>query len=155
MPPWKGIPDISEALVIGAEQDDGSYWMPLIATPADGRGLDDALVERIKASIRDLASPRHVPDQVIAVSGIPHTRTGKKLEVPVKRLLQGVPLDKVVNPGSVDRPALLLEYAAIAAARSGGPGFPRKEIGKAKASSMDGLGLDHRPNLPAVSLSVT
>jgi acetoacetyl-CoA synthetase len=113
----EGIPAIADALVIGAEQDDGSYWMPLFVTLADGRELDEALIGQINASIREFASPRHVPDQVIAVSGIPHTRTGKKLEVPVKRLLQGVPLARVVNPSVMDNPELLAEYAAIAADR--------------------------------------
>lgn len=113
----EGNPAIADALVIGAEQDDGSYWMPLFVTLADGRELDEALIDQINASIRELASPRHVPDQVIAVSGIPRTRTGKKLEVPVKRLLQGVPLATVVNPSIVDNPELLAEYAAIAADR--------------------------------------
>ncbi|SBW17800.1 acetoacetyl-CoA synthetase [Candidatus Protofrankia californiensis] len=109
------IPEVAEALVIGAEQGDGTYWMPLFVVLSDGQELDDTLIDLIRTRIRDLVSPRHVPDEVIAVPGIPHTQTGKKLEVPVKRLLQGAPLAKVVNLDTVDNPELLIEYAAIAA----------------------------------------
>jgi acetoacetyl-CoA synthetase len=113
------IPEVTEALVIGAEQTDGTYWMPLFVVLADGHDLDDAMVQRIKAAIRSKASPRHVPDEVIAVPGIPHTRTGKKLEVPVKRILQGVPLERVANPDAVDDAALLTPFVDLAARRSG------------------------------------
>ena len=56
---------------------------------ADGAELDDELRRRIRTAIRDGASPKHVPNDVIAVAAIPHTRTGKKLELPLKRLMQG------------------------------------------------------------------
>jgi acetoacetyl-CoA synthetase len=60
-----------------------------------------------------------VPDEIRQVPGLPHTRTGKKLEVPIKRLLSGAPLDRVVNLGSVDEPALLDYFVALAAERRG------------------------------------
>jgi acetoacetyl-CoA synthetase len=114
------VPEVVEALVIGAEQPDGGYWMPLFVVLAEGTTLDDPLVERIRAAIRENASPRHVPDEVFAVPGIPHTRTGKKLEVPVKRILQGTPVERVANPDAVDDPRLLAPYADLARARAGG-----------------------------------
>jgi acetoacetyl-CoA synthetase len=101
------LPEITEALVIGAEEPDGGYWMPMFIVLAAGAELDDALRDRIREAIRTGASPRHVPDEILAVAGIPHTRTGKKLEVPVKRLLQGAPADQVVDPAAVDIPDLL------------------------------------------------
>jgi acetoacetyl-CoA synthetase len=118
------IPEVTEALVIGAEQADGTYWMPLFVVLDDGLALDDALVERIRRAIREKASPRHVPDEVIAVPGIPHTRTGKKLEVPVKRILQGAPPETVANPDAVDDATLLRPFVDLAAERSApaGPG---------------------------------
>jgi len=64
--------------------------------------------------VRDTVSPRHVPDAVIAVPGIPHTRTGKKLEIPVKRLLQGHDPARVVDREAVDVPALLDEIVVRA-----------------------------------------
>jgi len=96
------IPEIRESLVIGAELGDGGYWLALFVVLADGRELTDELVEQIKAAIRAGASPRHVPDDIISVPAIPHTRTGKKLEVPVKRLIQGHPLGQVASRDAVD-----------------------------------------------------
>lgn len=120
------LPEIRESLVIGIEQPDGGYWMPLFVHLADGAELDDALRARVKAVIRDQVSPRHVPDEIIAVPGVPHTLTGKRIEVPVKRVLQGTPLDRAVNPGSVDDlgplrffEELARERAARAAAEAG------------------------------------
>ncbi|MGK4584554.1 acetoacetate--CoA ligase [Kitasatospora sp. HPMI-4] len=96
------LPEIAESLVIGLEEPEGGYWMPLFVVLAPGAELDDDLRARIRTSLREQLSPRHVPDEVIAVQGIPHTLTGKRIEVPVKRLLSGTPLDQAVNPGSVD-----------------------------------------------------
>ncbi|MFC9329888.1 acetoacetate--CoA ligase [Kitasatospora sp. NPDC057015] len=96
------LPEIAESLVIGLEEADGGYWMPLFVVLAPGAALDDDLRGRIRTSLREQLSPRHVPDEVIAVDGLPHTLTGKRIEVPVKRLLSGTPLERAVNPGSVD-----------------------------------------------------
>jgi acetoacetyl-CoA synthetase len=104
------LPEIAEALVIGAEQPDGGYWMPLFVVLADGVQLDDALVDKVKQTIRSEVSPRHVPDEIIVAPGIPHTRTGKKLEVPIKKLFQGADPERVVERSAVDAPALLDWY---------------------------------------------
>ncbi len=96
------LPEIAESLVIGLEEPEGGYWMPLFVVLAPGAELDQDLIGRIRTSLRTELSPRHVPDEVIAVRGLPHTLTGKRIEVPVKRLLSGTPLDQAVNPGSVD-----------------------------------------------------
>lgn len=108
----EGLPEIAEALVLGVEQADGGYWMPLFVVLADGAELDDALRGRIAAAVRDQVSPRHVPDEIIAAPGVPHTRTGKKLEIPVKRLMQGADADRVVDRSAVDAPDLIDWYAA-------------------------------------------
>ncbi len=112
------LPEIREALVIGAEQPDGSYWMPLFVVLESGRILDDPLRERINDAIRSGASPRHVPDEIIAVGGIPHTLTGKKLEVPVKRLLQGTPVASALSLGAIDDPSLISYFVDLGRARS-------------------------------------
>ncbi|MEU2396280.1 acetoacetate--CoA ligase [Streptomyces sp. NPDC007369] len=112
------LPEIKESLVIGLEEPNGGYWMPLFVHLAPGATLDDDLRGRIKATIREELSPRHVPDEVIEVPGIPHTLTGKRIEVPVKRLLQGTPLEKAVNPGSVDNLDLLHFYEELARTRT-------------------------------------
>ncbi|ATL70829.1 acetoacetate--CoA ligase [Nocardia terpenica] len=109
----EALPEIAEALVIGSEQPDGGYWMPLFVVLADGADLTDDLVNRIKLAIRTEVSPRHVPDEIIAAPGVPHTRTGKKLEVPIKRLFQGADPSRVVERSAVDNPALLDWYSAV------------------------------------------
>ncbi|MFF3493910.1 acetoacetate--CoA ligase [Streptomyces sp. NPDC002795] len=112
------LPEIRESLVIGLEQPDGGYWMPLFVHLAPGAVLDDALRSRIKQIIREQLSPRHVPDEIIEAPGVPHTLTGKRIEVPVKRLLSGTPLEKAVNPGSIDNLDLLKFYEEIARKRA-------------------------------------
>jgi acetoacetyl-CoA synthetase len=101
------LPEIADCLVIGAEMPGGGYWMPLFVTLAEDTVLDKPLRDRICQVIRSRCSARHVPDEVIEAPAIPHTLTGKRLEVPVKRLLQGFAMDKAVNPGVVDRPDVL------------------------------------------------
>ncbi|MYW16697.1 acetoacetate--CoA ligase [Streptomyces sp. SID2955] len=111
------LPEIRESLVIGVEQPDGGYWMPLFVHLAPGAALDEELLDRVKRTIREQLSPRHVPDEIIEVPGIPHTLTGKRIEVPVKRLLQGTPLEKAVNPGSIDDLGLLHFFQELARER--------------------------------------
>jgi acetoacetyl-CoA synthetase len=113
------IPEITEAMVIGIDEADGGYWMPLFVTLRADAHLDDGLRSRIKTAIREHASPRHVPDEVFAAPGIPHTRTGKKLEVPVKRLLQGTSA-AAFDAGSVDDPELIDWYVEIGKRHRGG-----------------------------------
>jgi acetoacetyl-CoA synthetase len=113
------LPEVAEAMVLGIDEPDGGYWMPLFVALAPGCALDDALQVRIKTAIREHASPRHVPDEILAAPGIPHTRTGKKLEVPVKKLLQGRG-SGTFDPGSVDDPALIDWYVAVGRARRPG-----------------------------------
>lgn len=105
------VEEISEAMVLGIERPGGGYWMPLFVVLREGVELDDALAARIKAAVRDHASPRHVPDDVIAAPGVPHTRTGKKLEVPVKKLLMGSDPATTVDTTAVDAPELIAWYA--------------------------------------------
>lgn len=114
----ENFPEIREALVVGVELDNGGYWMPLFLVLEPTTELDDDLRIRVNTAIRDGASPRHVPDDIIAVAAIPHTRTGKKLEVPVKRLLQGVPLDKVAARDTIDDPDALADFTRFAPAHT-------------------------------------
>lgn len=112
------LPEVLDSLVIGLERDDGSYWMPLFVALRPGVDLDAALIGRINAAIKLALSPRHVPDEIIAVPAIPRTLTGKKMEVPVKRLLQGHALDHVAAPGTTADPGALEIFAAIARGRA-------------------------------------
>jgi acetoacetyl-CoA synthetase len=112
------IPQLTESLVIGAELGDGGYWLALFVVLADGAELTEELKQSIKTNIAAHASPRHVPDDIIAVTAIPHTRTGKKLEVPVKRIIQGQRPEAVVARDAVDDYDALTQFAAYAKNRA-------------------------------------
>lgn len=93
------IPEIRDSLIINLERPDGPDWMPLfVFLPAPGAVLDDALKNRIRTALRAAYSPRHVPDAILEVPDIPYTISGKKMETPVKKVLQRKPLDKAFNP---------------------------------------------------------
>jgi acetoacetyl-CoA synthetase len=72
------------------------------------------LTQRLSQALREQLSPRHVPDRIVAVPAIPRTLTGKKLEVPVKQLLLGEPVDRVASPGATLDPAALEHFEALA-----------------------------------------
>jgi acetoacetyl-CoA synthetase len=101
-------PEIADALVVDIPRDDGEGWMPLFVVLAEGAELDDDLVARVKKGIRERCSPRHVPNEIYAVAEVPHTLSGKVLEIPVKRILMGEPperaasRDSLANPESLD-----------------------------------------------------
>ncbi|WP_128645842.1 acetoacetate--CoA ligase [Rhodococcus sp. BS-15] len=109
----ESLDEITEALVLGIELPDGGYWMPLFVVVPDG--LTDELRERIESAIRTQASPRHVPDDIIAAPAVPHTRTGKKLEVPLKRIFQGADTAGTLDASAVDDPQALQWFVDRAA----------------------------------------
>ncbi|ALJ21372.1 acetoacetate--CoA ligase [Microbacterium sp. No. 7] len=112
----EALPEIAEAMVIGAEIGDEGYYMPLFLRVVPG--TDEAVAQAAVAkAIRANLSARYLPDEMIVMRAIPHTKTGKKLEVPVKRLIQGVPLAEVADLGAIDDSALLQEYADFAVAK--------------------------------------
>lgn len=112
-------PEIADSLVVGAELPDGEYYMPLFVVPAPGHEVDDAVRQRLVDAIRSELSPRHVPDDIVTVEGLPRTLTGKKLEVPVKLVLQGRPAESAVAMGAIDRPELFAWFEDFAAQREG------------------------------------
>ncbi len=106
----EAIDEVTEGFVLGIDGPDGAYWMPLFVTLAEGHDLDDELIGTIRSQIRTKLSPRHVPDDIIAAPGIPHTRTGKKLEVPVTAIMAGHS-EVSLDPRSIDNPDLIDWYA--------------------------------------------
>ena len=101
----EGLPEIADSLVVEVDEDDGKLVLFVVLRP--GASLDDELRRRIAAALRRELSPRHVPDRILAVAEVPKTLNGKKLEVPVKRLLAGQPLASAVSEGAVANPASL------------------------------------------------
>jgi len=103
------VEEVADSLVVDIPKPGGNSFMPLFVVLEAGVELDDELKNRIKKSIRENASPRHVPNEILAVPEIPRTLNGKKLEVPVKKILAGESIeeaasrDSLSNPGSLDR----------------------------------------------------
>ena len=100
----EGLPEVLDSLVVGVELPGGKYYMPLFVVLRDGVVLDEALKTKIKQNLRANVSPHHVPDDVIAISDVPRTLSGKKMEVPVKKLLLGVPIEKAGSTDAMSNP---------------------------------------------------
>jgi len=110
----EGLPEVLDALVVDLEVLGRPSYMPLFVVLREGIALDDALIARIKHAIRTQLSARQVPDDVIAIAEVPRTLNGKKMEVPVKKLLLGAPVEKAVNLGSVANPQALQFFVEFA-----------------------------------------
>ena len=100
--------------MVGIDLPDDGYWLGLFVVPAPGHALDDALKQKIVTTLRTRLTPRHVPDEILQAPAVPHTLSGKRLEVPIKKLLTGKPLEKAANIASVDDPDALRWYARFA-----------------------------------------
>jgi acetoacetyl-CoA synthetase len=108
------LPQIDDALIVNLDLPHGEFFMPLFVKLKEGVALDEGLAEAIRETLRHEYSPRHVPDKILQVSAIPYTLTGKKMEVPVRRILMGAAVaeaadrDAMANPQSLD---FFVEYA--------------------------------------------
>jgi len=110
------LPGIEDALIVNLDLPGGKFFMPLFVKLTKDAALDDALVARIGECLRMACTPRHVPDKVYRVDAIPMTLTGKKMEVPVRKILLGVPEARAVNRSAMADPAALdwfVRYAAM------------------------------------------
>ncbi|MGZ0190991.1 MAG: acetoacetate--CoA ligase [Acidimicrobiales bacterium] len=113
------MPEIADSAVVHLEDKDGGPGeLILLVATAGGHELDDDLANRIKRALRSELSPRHVPDEIAALSAVPRTLSGKKLEVPIKRMLLGMPADKAASRDSLANPEALDHVAAWVAART-------------------------------------
>jgi len=113
----EALPEVRDSLVVDLEYLGRPSFMPLFVVLQAGATLDDALRERIRAQIRTKASARHVPDDVVQVDEIPRTLSGKKMEVPVRKLLLGAPADKVASPDAMQNPDSLRFFVRYADGR--------------------------------------
>jgi hypothetical protein len=110
------LPEIADSLVIDTGQLGREGRLILYVEPADGQHLTETLTARIRSLLRAELSPRHVPDEVIEVPGIPRTLSGKKLEVPVRKILLGTPVADAADPDALANPEVLSFFAAAPAA---------------------------------------
>jgi len=101
------IPEVLDSLIIGLERPGGNYYMPLFVVIRPGCVLDDALKQRIRTALRTNLTPHHVPDEIVAIAEVPRTLSGKKLEVPIKKVFLGTPLEKAASVGALGNPQAL------------------------------------------------
>jgi len=120
----EALPEVLDSLVVDLEYLGRESFMPLFVTLRPGLVLDEALAERIRAAIRQALSPRFVPDDIVAAPDIPRTLSGKKQELPIKKLLLGQDLSKVVNRDAMANPDCLAWYGAYARSRHPHAGAP-------------------------------
>ncbi len=98
---------VEDALIVNLDLPHNQFFMPLFVKLSAGAHLDADLEKRINTLLRKEYTPRHVPDRIIEVSCIPATLTGKKMEVPVRKILMGLPVEKAVNRNTMGNPQAL------------------------------------------------
>jgi acetoacetyl-CoA synthetase len=108
------LDEVDDALVVNLDLPGGRFFMPLFVKLAGSLELDAALEEKIRSRLRREYSPRHVPDKIYQVAAIPVTLTGKKMEVPVRKILLGVPLEKAANRNAMAEPQSLDYFVGYA-----------------------------------------
>jgi acetoacetyl-CoA synthetase len=108
---------VLDSLVVDLEYLGRESWMPLFVVLREGLVLDAVLVQRINGAIRAALSARHVPNEVLQVAAIPRTLSGKKMELPVKKLLLGAPPEQVLNRDAMANAASIDWFVAFASAR--------------------------------------
>jgi acetoacetyl-CoA synthetase len=113
----EALPEILDCLVVDLEYLGKPSYMPLFVVLQPGVTLDEPLRERINGRIRTALTARHVPNDIFVIESVPRTLSGKKLELPIKKLLLGQPLEKVVNPDSMANPQSLQWFTDFAARR--------------------------------------
>jgi acetoacetyl-CoA synthetase len=110
----ESLPEILDSLVIDLELLDRESYMPLFVVLAEGVELDKALKQKIKQKIRQDISPRHIPNDIFAIEQVPYTLSGKKMEVPIRKILLGQPVEKAANPGAMRNPEALRFFVDLA-----------------------------------------
>ncbi len=106
----EAMPEVADSLVIDTGRLGQEGRLILYVVPAAGHELDDGFASRIRSQIRSALSPRHVPDEIHEVPGIPRTLSGKKLEVPVRKILLGTPVADAADPDALANPEVLVSF---------------------------------------------
>ncbi len=101
------IDAVRDSLIVCCELAGGGYFMPLFVQLQPGHRLDEALLTRIQTALRTDCSPRHIPDRIVQVDAVPYTLTGKKMEIPVRKILMGAAAEKVASRDAMMNPAAL------------------------------------------------
>ncbi|NNU44702.1 acetoacetate--CoA ligase [Ramlibacter sp. B156] len=114
----EALPEVLDSLVVDLEYLGRESYMPLFVVLRPGQALDAAMKAKIAGAIRTALSPRFVPDEILQVAEVPRTLSGKKQELPIKKLLLGQPIEKVVNRDAMANPQCLEWYVRFAKERA-------------------------------------
>ena len=106
----EALPAIADTMIVDVEREGGDSQLIMFVVPAAGHAVDAAMEAAVAGAIRTSLSPRFVPDRLIAAPGIPRTLSGKKQELPIKRLFAGWPVAKVINADATATPDVLPWY---------------------------------------------
>ena len=121
------LPEVADSLVVHLEDPEGGPGeLLLFVVPAAGVVWDVGAEQALRRTLRERLSPRHVPDAVHAVTGVPRTLSGKKLEVPAKKILQGTPVERAAAAGALANPESLAEFVRVAHRRAAPPDQPSR-----------------------------
>ena len=110
----EALPEVMDSMVVDLEYLGKESYMPLFVVLRSGTTLDDALKAKLNNAIKVALSPRFIPNEIFQVAEIPRTLSGKKQELPIKKLMLGQPLEKVVNKDAMANPGCLDWYVALA-----------------------------------------
>jgi acetoacetyl-CoA synthetase len=115
----EALPEVLDSMVVDLEYLGRESYMPLFVVLREGQALDETMQARINDAIKVSLSPRFLPNEIFQVAEIPRTLSGKKQELPIKKLLLGHPLEKVLNREAMANPGCLDWYVAFAQAHQG------------------------------------
>jgi acetoacetyl-CoA synthetase len=110
----EALDEVLDSLVVDTGHEGGGGRLLLFLVLRDGVELDSQMRDRIRAKLRAELSPRHAPDLIYAIDEVPKTLSGKKMEVPIKRILAGAPVDEVVSRGAMSSPGSIDYFVGLA-----------------------------------------
>ncbi|HTI15461.1 MAG TPA: acetoacetate--CoA ligase [Dictyobacter sp.] len=110
----ENIPEVLDSLIVGIERPHGKYYLPLFVVLRQGVALTDELKAQIKSRLRTELSPHHVPDEILTIKEVPRTLSGKKVEVPIKKLLMGNTLANAVSLDALSNPQAIQYFVSFA-----------------------------------------
>jgi len=114
----EAVDEVDDSLIVNLDLPRGKFFMPMFVKLADGLTLTDEIEQKIRKTLRERYTPRHVPEKIYQVDDIPYTLTGKKMEVPVRRILMDTPLEKAANPSVMRNPEALDYFVRFAAEKA-------------------------------------
>lgn len=110
----ESLDEIADSIIVNLDLPGGNFFMPLFVVLREGLTLTDEIEDKIRKALREKYSPRHVPDRIYQIAAVPYTLTGKKMEVPVRKILLGAPVDKAASRDAMANPGAIAFFADFA-----------------------------------------